>query len=72
MRRELQLVAKRIMDLMLAIVGLTIVASLLLVKVSAVAIKLGSRGPVFFRLHVAGITREGPRSMEIANDGRYR
>ena len=57
MRRELQLFAKRIMDVVLAIFSLIIVAPLLLV--SAVAIKLGSPGPVFFRLRVAGLGREG-------------
>jgi lipopolysaccharide/colanic/teichoic acid biosynthesis glycosyltransferase len=57
MRRELQLFAKRIMDVVLAIFSLIIVAPLLLV--SAVAIKLGSRGPVFFRLRVAGLGGEG-------------
>jgi lipopolysaccharide/colanic/teichoic acid biosynthesis glycosyltransferase len=57
MWRELQLFAKRIMDVVLAIFGLIIVAPLLLV--SAVATKLGSRGPVFFRLRVAGLGGEG-------------
>ncbi|HWZ25733.1 MAG TPA: sugar transferase [Verrucomicrobiae bacterium] len=57
MRRELQLFAKRIVDVVLAIFSLIIVAPLLLV--SAVAIKLGSRGPVFFRLRVAGLGGEG-------------
>ena len=52
MRAELQLIVKRIMDVGLAMVGLIIVAPLLLV--SAIAIKVGSRGPVFFRLRVAG------------------
>ena len=57
MRRELQLFAKRIMDVVLAIFSLIIVAPLLLI--SAVAIKLGSPGPVFFRLRVAGLGGEG-------------
>jgi lipopolysaccharide/colanic/teichoic acid biosynthesis glycosyltransferase len=57
MRRELQLFVKRIMDVVLAIFSLIIVAPLLLV--SAVAIKLGSRGPVFFRLRVAGLGGAG-------------
>jgi lipopolysaccharide/colanic/teichoic acid biosynthesis glycosyltransferase len=57
MMRELQLFVKRIMDVGLAIVSLIIVAPFLLV--SAVAIKLGSRGPVFFRLRVAGLCGEG-------------
>jgi lipopolysaccharide/colanic/teichoic acid biosynthesis glycosyltransferase len=55
--RELQLFAKRIMDVGLATAGLITVAPLLLV--STVAIKLGSRGPVFFRLRVAGLAGEG-------------
>lgn len=53
MRRELQLLVKRIMDVVLAITGTTVFAPLLLV--SALAIKLDSRGPVFFRLRVAGL-----------------
>jgi lipopolysaccharide/colanic/teichoic acid biosynthesis glycosyltransferase len=57
MIRELQLFAKRIMDVGLAMVSSIVVAPLLLV--SAVAIKLGSRGPVFFRLRVAGLGGEG-------------
>jgi lipopolysaccharide/colanic/teichoic acid biosynthesis glycosyltransferase len=57
MRRELQLFAKRIMDVVLAIFSLIIVAPLL--SLSAVAIKLGSPGPVFFRLRVAGLEGEG-------------
>jgi lipopolysaccharide/colanic/teichoic acid biosynthesis glycosyltransferase len=57
MRRELQLIAKRIMDVGLAIFGMSVVAPLLLV--SAIAIKLGSRGPVFFRLRVAGVRGKG-------------
>jgi lipopolysaccharide/colanic/teichoic acid biosynthesis glycosyltransferase len=57
MRRELQLIVKRIMDVGLAMVGLIIVAPLLLV--SAVAIRLGSRGPVLFRLRVAGLRGAG-------------
>jgi len=57
MRRRLQLFVKRIMDVMLAIFSLIIAAPLLLV--SAVAIKLGSHGPVFFRLRVAGLGGEG-------------
>src|SRR6202795_1202647 len=57
MRRELQLFAKRIMDVVLAVFSLIIVTPLLLV--SAIAIKLGSRGPVFFRLRVAGLRGEG-------------
>jgi lipopolysaccharide/colanic/teichoic acid biosynthesis glycosyltransferase len=57
MRRELKLVVKRIMDIGLAIVGLIIFAPLLFV--SAIAIKLDSRGPVFFRLRVAGLRGRG-------------
>jgi len=57
MRRELQLFVKRIMDVVLAIFTLIIVAPLLLA--SAAAIKLGSPGPVFFRLRVAGLGGEG-------------
>jgi undecaprenyl phosphate N,N'-diacetylbacillosamine 1-phosphate transferase len=57
MRGELRLIVKRIMDVALAIVGLTVVIPLLLV--SAIAIKLGSRGPVFFRLRVAGLRGKG-------------
>ena len=57
MRRELQLFAKRIVDVVLAIFSLIIVAPLVLI--SAVAIKLGSPGPVFFRLRVAGLGGEG-------------
>ena len=57
MRRDLQLIVKRIMDVGLAMVGLIIVAPVLLV--SAVAIKLSSRGPVFFRLRVAGLRGRG-------------
>lgn len=57
MRRELQLFIKRIMDVGLAMMGLIIVAPLLLV--SAVAIKVGSPGPVFFRLGVAGLGGKG-------------
>jgi lipopolysaccharide/colanic/teichoic acid biosynthesis glycosyltransferase len=57
MRRELQLVVKRIMDVGLAIAGLIVVAPLLLV--SSIAIKVGSRGPVFFRLRVAGLRGTG-------------
>lgn len=57
MRGELQLFAKRIMDVGLAMFSLIIVAPL--VSVSAVAIKLSSRGPVFFRLRVAGLRGEG-------------
>ena len=57
MIRELQLFAKRIMDVGLAMVSSIIIAPLLLV--SAVAIKLGSPGPVFFRLRVAGLGGEG-------------
>jgi lipopolysaccharide/colanic/teichoic acid biosynthesis glycosyltransferase len=53
MTGEWQLVVKRSMDVALAIVGLTVAFPLLLVSV--IAIKLGSRGPVFFRLHVAGL-----------------
>jgi len=53
MRSELQLITKRIMDVGLAIVGSIFVAPLLLV--SAAAIKVGSRGPVFFRLRAAGL-----------------
>jgi lipopolysaccharide/colanic/teichoic acid biosynthesis glycosyltransferase len=57
MRRELKLVVKRIMDIGLAIVGLIIFAPLLFV--SAIAIKLDSRGPVLFRLRVAGLRGAG-------------
>ena len=57
MRAELQLMIKRVMDVVLAIFSLIIVAPLLLV--SAVAIKLDSRGLVFFRLRVAGLGGEG-------------
>jgi lipopolysaccharide/colanic/teichoic acid biosynthesis glycosyltransferase len=53
MRSECQLIVKRIMDVGLAMVGLTVVAPLLFV--SAIAIKLDSSGPVFFRLRVAGL-----------------
>jgi lipopolysaccharide/colanic/teichoic acid biosynthesis glycosyltransferase len=53
MRSELQLITKRIMDVGLAIIGSIFVAPLLLV--SAAAIKVGSRGPVFFRLRAAGL-----------------
>jgi lipopolysaccharide/colanic/teichoic acid biosynthesis glycosyltransferase len=53
MRRELHLIAKRIIDVGIAIVGLIIFAPVLLV--SGIAIKLGSRGPVFFRLRAAGL-----------------
>ena len=53
MRSALQLITKRIMDVGLAIVGLIFVAPLLLV--SAAAIKVDSRGPVFFRLRAAGL-----------------
>ena len=57
MRIELQLIAKRIVDVGLAIVGLIVFAPLLLG--SAIAIKMGSRGPVFFRLRVAGLRGKG-------------
>jgi undecaprenyl phosphate N,N'-diacetylbacillosamine 1-phosphate transferase len=57
MRRERQLIAKRSLDVGLAIVGLIVVAPLLLV--SAIAIKVSSRGPVFFRLRVAGLRGKG-------------
>jgi len=57
MRRDLHLIVKRSMDVVLAIVGLIVVAPLLLV--SAVAIRRGSRGPVFFRLRVAGLRGAG-------------
>jgi lipopolysaccharide/colanic/teichoic acid biosynthesis glycosyltransferase len=57
MRRELQLSAKRIMDVGLAILGLIVFVPLLLV--CAIAIKLNSRGPVFFRLPVAGLRGKG-------------
>src|ERR1700730_5190465 len=53
MRRELHLIAKRIMDVGLTTVGLIITFPLLLV--SAIAIKLDSGGPVFFRLRAAGL-----------------
>jgi lipopolysaccharide/colanic/teichoic acid biosynthesis glycosyltransferase len=45
------------MDVVLAITGTTVFAPLLLV--SALAIKLDSRGPVFFRLRVAGFRGQG-------------
>jgi len=57
MRGEWQLIVKRIMDVGLAMVGLIIVAPLLFV--SAIAIKLDSYGPVFFRLPVAGLRGKG-------------
>jgi lipopolysaccharide/colanic/teichoic acid biosynthesis glycosyltransferase len=57
MRREWQLIAKRIMDVGLATVGLIITFPLLLV--GAIAIKLDSRGPVFFRLRAAGFGGSG-------------
>ena len=57
MRRELHLIAKRIIDVGIAIVGLIIFAPVLLV--SGIAIKLGSRGPVFFRLRAAGFGGRG-------------
>jgi len=53
MRHELHLIAKRIMDVGLTTVGLIITFPLLLV--SAIAIKLDSGGPVFFRLRAAGL-----------------
>jgi lipopolysaccharide/colanic/teichoic acid biosynthesis glycosyltransferase len=57
MRRELQLIVKRIMDVGLAIVGLIIFAPMLLV--SGIAIKVGSHGPVFFLLRAAGLRGKG-------------
>jgi lipopolysaccharide/colanic/teichoic acid biosynthesis glycosyltransferase len=45
------------MDVVIAIVGLIIFAPCLLV--SAMAIKVDSRGPVFFRLRVAGLWGKG-------------
>jgi undecaprenyl phosphate N,N'-diacetylbacillosamine 1-phosphate transferase len=72
MMRELQLFAKRIMDVVLAIFSLIIVAPLLLV--SAVAIKLGSPGPVFFRLRVAGLGGDGFDEWKLrtmVNDARH-
>jgi undecaprenyl phosphate N,N'-diacetylbacillosamine 1-phosphate transferase len=72
MMRELQLFAKRIMDVVLAIFSLIIVAPLLLV--SAVAIKLGSAGPVFFRLRVAGLGGDGFDQWKLrtmVNDARH-
>ena len=57
MRSDLQLVAKRIVDVGLAIVGLIIFAPLLLI--SAITIKLGSSGTVFFPLRVAGLGGKG-------------
>ena len=57
MKRELQLIAKRIVDVGMAIVGLILVAPAMLV--SGIAIKLGSRGPVFFRLRAAGLQGAG-------------
>jgi lipopolysaccharide/colanic/teichoic acid biosynthesis glycosyltransferase len=72
MTRELQLFAKRIMDVVLAIFSLIIVAPLL--SVSAVAIKLGSRGTVFFRLRVAGLGGEGFDQWKLrtmVNDARH-
>src|ERR1700730_13137457 len=68
MRLELQLFIKRIMDLGLAVVGLIIVAPLLLV--SAVAIKLGSPGPVFFRLRVAGLGGAGFDQWKLRTMGK--
>ncbi len=70
--RELQLFAKRIVDVVLAIFSLIIVAPLL--SVSAVAIKLGSPGPVFFRLRVAGLGGEGFDQWKLrtmVNDARH-
>src|SRR6202047_3626547 len=57
MRGELDLIAKRIMDVGLTTVGLIITFPLLLV--SAILIKLDSGGPVFFRLRVAGLGGKG-------------
>ena len=57
MRGEWQLIVKRIMDVGLAMVGLIIAVPLLFV--GAIAIKLSSQGPVFFRLPVAGLRRKG-------------
>ena len=57
MRSNPQLIAKRIVDVGIAIVGLIIFAPLLLV--SAIAIKLGSSGTVFFPLRVAGLGGKG-------------
>jgi lipopolysaccharide/colanic/teichoic acid biosynthesis glycosyltransferase len=57
MRTELQLIGKRIMDVGLSIVGLTIVLPLLMV--SSIAIKLNSPGAVFFRLRAAGLRGKG-------------
>src|SRR5580704_7164939 len=57
MRSNPQLIVKRIVDVGLAVVGLIIFAPLLLV--SAVAIKVDSGGPVFFRLRVAGLGAKG-------------
>ena len=57
MRRELQLSAKRIMDVVLAILGLIVFVPLFLV--CAIAIKLNSPGPVFFRLGAAGLRGKG-------------
>jgi lipopolysaccharide/colanic/teichoic acid biosynthesis glycosyltransferase len=52
-----RLIAKRVIDVGLATVGLALVAPLLLV--SAIAIKSDSPGSVFFRLHVAGLGGKG-------------
>ena len=57
MNSESRLIVKRIMDVGLAIVGLIFAAPLLLV--CAIAIKLNSRGPLFFRLRVAGLGGRG-------------
>jgi lipopolysaccharide/colanic/teichoic acid biosynthesis glycosyltransferase len=57
MKRELQLIAKRTLDVGIAIVGLILVAPAMLV--SGIAIKLDSRGPVFFRLRAAGLRGAG-------------
>lgn len=57
MRSELQRIAKRILDVGLASAGLIVALPVLFV--SAVAIKLDSRGPVFFRLRAAGLIGSG-------------
>jgi lipopolysaccharide/colanic/teichoic acid biosynthesis glycosyltransferase len=63
MGRELQLSAKRIMDVVLAILGLIVFVPLLLV--CAIATKLNSRGSVFFRLPVAGLRGKGFKQIKL-------
>src|SRR6202049_3442650 len=57
MRREWQVIVKSIIDAGRATVGLIIAVPLLLV--SAIAIKVSSRGPVFFCLRAAGLQGKG-------------